>query len=366
MGTGCCRPSNEGRRYNTYDSQRRKRGNKIHPLLNEDYEEGKNEFQKKRVRAEFEIDYKSATRVEIYFILLHGLGGDIKSSWTNKQNHITYSELLAKKYPHSKIISYGYPTSFNEGFENIVSLKERGELFVKALTSYIKDHKTKPIIFIAHSMGGLVVKHGLIYSSQRQTYSASNIVANRLYNIYKRTIGIIFYGTPHLGSQIASLYSKFKLLPYFGPSNDIKQLRTDNCVLIDLKKEFRGIVEKHPRHKHIKIMSFIELHGTAIPSKRIVHETSSSCDLSEEIETLMKLEYNHVEMCKPANENDQRFVHSACFIDDLLDKHVIKCEIQHTVYTDIVIIGEPSLCRMKRNCKTFVSHPCDEMRDVCC
>jgi hypothetical protein len=56
-----------------------------------------------------------------------------------------------------------------------------------------KDHNqreqlgSRTIVFIAHSLGGLVCEEALILSDKRQ----------ELQNILTNTLGIIFMGTPH-------------------------------------------------------------------------------------------------------------------------------------------------------------------------
>ncbi|KAN0078639.1 hypothetical protein V8E54_005152, partial [Elaphomyces granulatus] len=40
------------------------------------------------------------------------------------------------------------------------------ERLVESLADARKDHPRRPLIFVAHSLGGIVVKSGLIFSSQ--------------------------------------------------------------------------------------------------------------------------------------------------------------------------------------------------------
>ncbi|RJE21199.1 LipA and NB-ARC [Aspergillus sclerotialis] len=61
----------------------------------------------------------------------------------------------------------------------------------------IESATQRPIIFVCHSLGGIIVKKALAISS-RQTYKN-----DRLRSIYTCTYGIIFFGTPHSGSRDA-------------------------------------------------------------------------------------------------------------------------------------------------------------------
>lgn len=66
----------------------------------------------------------------------------------------------------------------------------------------LEDANERPIIFLCHSMGGIVLKRALAYSASR---SAANI--SHLQSIYNCTFAILFFGTPHNGSSKASLLS---------------------------------------------------------------------------------------------------------------------------------------------------------------
>ncbi|KAH7383979.1 hypothetical protein BKA66DRAFT_570163 [Pyrenochaeta sp. MPI-SDFR-AT-0127] len=62
-----------------------------------------------------------------------------------------------------------------------------------SLTS-VRKSTNDTIIFIAHSLGGLVCEEALNLSSKRQD----------LASILPNTFGVIFMGTPHGGSQLAA------------------------------------------------------------------------------------------------------------------------------------------------------------------
>ena len=59
-----------------------------------------------------------------------------------------------------------------------------------------KSDRAKPLIFIAHSLGGIIVKEALILSQNDPTH---------LKDILPTTVGVIFLVTPHHGSKAASL-----------------------------------------------------------------------------------------------------------------------------------------------------------------
>ena len=66
------------------------------------------------------------------------------------------------------------------------------------LSSKRREARTRPLIFVAHSPGGLVVKDAL---HQSHSEGIQQIVHRaRLAAIKTATIGVIFAGTPHRGA----------------------------------------------------------------------------------------------------------------------------------------------------------------------
>src|SRR5437763_14967000 len=52
-----------------------------------------------------------------------------------------------------------------------------------------------PLLFIAHSLGGIIVKETLWKSRKCETYQG------HLHHIFEFTTGILFFGTPHNGAD---------------------------------------------------------------------------------------------------------------------------------------------------------------------
>jgi surfactin synthase thioesterase subunit len=71
------------------------------------------------------------------------------------------------------------------------TLYRQAEHLVENLADARKDHPRRPLIFVAHSLGGIVVKSGLIFSSQSLEESSPSRA------IVLSTVGIVFLGTPH-------------------------------------------------------------------------------------------------------------------------------------------------------------------------
>jgi len=101
--------------------------------------------------------------------------------------------------------------------------------------------KTRPIIFICHSLGGLVVKEALITSDGYKTHRRHPALGE----IYGSTIGVIFMGTPHRGSvkesygEIAANIAKLSLRQ---PNKQLLQtLKPDSHIIEKQRDDFTTV-----------------------------------------------------------------------------------------------------------------------------
>ena len=109
--------------------------------------------------------------------------------------------LLPAIIPDAKILSFGYDADVG-GF---LSSASQNTIHQHAgnLLSDLADLRDKPeeqeipLIFVVHSLGGIIVKDAINQSD--------STVGTRLKTIAPATFGICFLGTPHRGSKTASL-----------------------------------------------------------------------------------------------------------------------------------------------------------------
>lgn len=141
--------------------------------------------------------------VDIIFV--HGLTGNAHDTWlhTDSQTHWP-SDLLKQDIPDSRILSFGYDADI-VNFWSPASKSRLGnhaENLVGDLVRFRERSRTeeRKIIFVAHSLGGLVVEYALGHS--RNSYEA------HIHQIERFTCGIAFLGTPHHGSDLAK-WGKF-------------------------------------------------------------------------------------------------------------------------------------------------------------
>lgn len=193
-------------------------------------------------------------------MLVHGLFGNPKRTWTAKHKdslerchdvgdsesddeelgpHVRQSEcpvenmngaarevfwprhLLPKVMPTARIMTWGYDVridSLLRGTSTASVFHHAGMLLSDLEMARRDDDATgRPIIFIAHSLGGIVVKDAICISQ------SSPLVGQ---TILSATEGVLFLGTPHKGSQMATVArAAFGMSKLFLKSPNIKILR---------------------------------------------------------------------------------------------------------------------------------------------
>ena len=132
-------------------------------------------------------------------IFVHGLTGDRLCTWTAHKNGWPPwpVQVLPAHFPNGRIIAYGYDAyvALKKGPVSSNRLRNHSRDFLNHLRAFRRQYKARSLVFVAHSLGGLVCKDALLM--------ASNSPLAEVRGICDSTVGICFMGTPHAGSDIA-------------------------------------------------------------------------------------------------------------------------------------------------------------------
>ena len=147
---------------------------------------------------------------------------------------------LGEEFPRARILSVKYDscvlrtntTGTMDGFS-------LGESLAVELVEWanIGQQKNCPVVFVCHSVGGLVVKE-IVIQAHRKCEEAKYV------NFLENIGGFQFYGTPHEGSKLADLAAR---LPYMGEMVDL--VKVINKELGRLNEEFARIERDHCRNR---------------------------------------------------------------------------------------------------------------------
>ncbi|KAL9038794.1 MAG: hypothetical protein Q9180_002917 [Flavoplaca navasiana] len=148
-----------------------------------------------------ELLYKGNDPV-VDIVAVHGLDGHREKTWTAENGVFWLKSLLPSDISQARIYTYGYDARTHSGedisketfYGNAQTLL--GEL---TLERRFTETQRRPIIFVAHSLGGLLVKKALVLSN----------LANETHlpdqkDIQMSTFAILFFGTPHQGSDMTA------------------------------------------------------------------------------------------------------------------------------------------------------------------
>ncbi|KGO76243.1 hypothetical protein PITC_036690 [Penicillium italicum] len=140
------------------------------------------------------------SNADLDIVFVHGLTGNREKTWTHENGTLWPRDLLSKDLSTARIMTFGYDVDIFS-FTSITfsdRLYNHSQSLAYAIVSQRIDCSSRPILFIAHSLGGLVCQQALILSNS----------IDGLWEISSSAIGIIFMGTPQHGSSLASYREK--------------------------------------------------------------------------------------------------------------------------------------------------------------
>ncbi|KAJ4573123.1 hypothetical protein HRR82_006778 [Exophiala dermatitidis] len=244
--------------------------------------------------------------VDIVFV--HGLNGHPRDTWSTSKPEVFWpADLLpaALRDQRPRILTYGYDATvaaFTDGVSKD-KIHDHAEHLASRLVANraLKKAQERPIIFVCHSLGGLVVKRCLIYCQSVRHHQHTE----RLRSIYVSTYGILFLGTPHNGSNLAkwgSLLQKICAVAFpkkFLDSSPqlVHALQANNETLQNINRLFIEVIGRF----HVSF--FYESKPTDLKGTReFVVEEDSAAPLIQGVER-MGIEKDHSHMCKFEDES---------------------------------------------------------------
>lgn len=194
--------------------------------------------------------------VDVCFI--HGLTGNRESTWTAHGQSMPWPKtLLPGRLPGARILAYGYDAYIvRKSVAGSNRLIDHAKNLLNDLTADRTrcSASSRPIIFIAHSLGGLVCKEAILRSR--------NHPDAHLRSVFDCVKGIIFMGTPHKGSWMSD-WAKIPAgaLGLVKSTNKslLKILETDNQLLESVQVRFLEMIrELRESGRRLEVTCFFE------------------------------------------------------------------------------------------------------------
>uniref|UniRef100_A0A8C7VTE8 Protein SERAC1 n=1 Tax=Oncorhynchus mykiss TaxID=8022 RepID=A0A8C7VTE8_ONCMY len=254
-------------------------------------------------------------------LFVHGLLGAAFKTWRQKDCDPTeeekaagvsedYTECWPKSWlaadcPNLRVLSVEYDTHLSDWrakcpVENQrMSLAYRSrELLKKLKSAGVGD---RPVVWVSHSMGGLLVKKMLLDASRDPDMK----------ELMKNTKGVMFYSVPHHGTFMAEYSVNVRYLLF--PSVEVRELCRDSPALRDLNVNFLNMA----KDREFNVLSFAETMPTTIgPMIKILVVPTQSADLG--IGDLVQVDVDHLNICKPEKKDSFLYKRSLQFIQDAL------------------------------------------------
>jgi hypothetical protein len=221
-------------------------------------------------------------------IFVHGLTGDPVDTWssegTNEEEGPYWPRWLAADLPHLNFYTLGYPASlFAQWAKKEMNLYQRAKNVLEILAAY--DFGNRPLVFVCHSLGGLLVKQ-ILRTAKESADGAWHKVADNC-------CGVLFLATPHSGSNLADLLKTFSGC-FTSPHVD--KLLKDTSDLDELNASFRTFC--HGRSLHVT--AYHEMHKA---HKLSMIVDAKSADPGVNASVPIPVDADHINICKPSSRD---------------------------------------------------------------
>ena len=200
--------------------------------------------------------------------------------------------------PQVRILTWGYDVQIQQIFASAskATVFQHAETLLCDLATLRRSQldKERPIIFIAHSLGGIVVKEALCLSRKESTF---------FQEIFPATRGVMFLGTPHRGSRIASLGKiAFGLSRVFFQDPNLTILRSLEVGSEGLERIGKSFSEMISTHK-----IFVHTFREELDTRGVMIVDSFSSTIGHPKESTSAIHANHRNMGRFSGMEDVGF-----------------------------------------------------------
>jgi len=217
-------------------------------------------------------------------VFVHGLGGHPITTWHHleKEDQDFWLYWLGEDLPEYSFWTFGYQAEFSNWKGKSMPRFDRARNLVEFLDNE-NIGKDKPLIFVTHSLGGLLIKEVMRIAD---THSRQELI--------NQTKGIIFIATPHNGSHLANIVGVLSQI--LSTTISVSELTDNNPWLRDLDAWYRERVNKF----EISTKAYYETLNTL--GYRVVDEGSAD----PKLEGVMPIpvDANHIDIARPKSRQD--------------------------------------------------------------
>ncbi|KAH7171267.1 SERAC1 [Dactylonectria macrodidyma] len=249
------------------------------------------------------------------YVFLHGLNGHPQKTWTYKDpegsTSFFWPAQIQADIPGCRVMTFGYNAAFERALvENTTTIDAIAQILINRLIDHrTGEHMTRPLVLIAHSLGGLVIKRALSDCHADRHAGLQTRRVKEQNAIYDSIAGIVFMGTPHAGSHVADA-NRVKVLKAIAratfkkvPKNLVTALSAHSRELQNLSTSFERttLFTEHV----IEICTYFEMQSTRFAGAEVVPEAMARLHyLNERLEGIPK---EHTKMAKFSGPEDDGY-----------------------------------------------------------
>jgi hypothetical protein len=231
-------------------------------------------------------------------VFVHGLDGDSRATWCRDLPDSFWPSWLAQDLSRVAIWSVGYDAWSSRWRGRAMAIPDRAiNLLAQLQNSGIG---TRPLCFVTHSMGGLLVKQMLLTAAEDSSNYAS------LANLAK---GVVFLSTPHTGSGVTRVVEAISTL--YRNTSAVDDLKQNNAYLRQLGDRYRDWSDK----VGLRNLVMFETHSTK--GVIVVDATSANPGLARVHP--IPVDSDHIDICKPVDRDSIVYGQVKNFIAGILN-----------------------------------------------
>lgn len=239
----------------------------------------------------------------LHVVFVHGLGGEAHSTWMhNPRDHTTLWPNWIGQDVGCHVWVAGYGAALSGWTDAAMHLTDLGEALFAALQAEPSLHGRR-LVLIGHSLGGLVIKSGMT--------QAAALGDPRRMTMLDKVAAVVFIGTPHQGSSLATVADKLRLVLRTNPQ--VTNMVSDDAWLKLLNGQFRNLQAQ----RGFEVRVFFETKGVFLgrkifgfsigPRQIIVDRNSSDPGIAGVVPT--GIDGDHIGIAKPKSR--QGLAHKA-------------------------------------------------------
>ncbi len=252
--------------------------------------------------ASLKILYKSDETPAKHVIFVHGLDGHAIDTWKSNDETV-WPVWIGEDQKSTSVWSVAYDAK-KFGNDSMHLVRRGSNIFELLLT--IPELKDGEIILVGHSFGGLVIKQLLRHASDQR--SEREEVSSFLIRVKK----IVFLGTPHTGSSLATLSDKARIvLTNSGVTQSIKK---NDPHLVGLKNWYKHWSANHGVQNLALMEDRPTTYGWWIFKKSVWVVEPDSADPGVKEDPIM-VDADHYSICKPHTKESEVYRHVSSFIE---------------------------------------------------